>query len=459
MTCCPKSAGALATVRSFLPSTSISSIRASPRGPGRPKSADRAAGTLCDWSGACAGSSSSGSTWSRCSRSTTRARSPRCWRERCCTSSWRWSRLAAATAGATANRDSGIIASGMDLTFFAIVIMSAWVVGIAVAGLVMALRPGGIRVRLAAATGATGAPPSRRDEILLGGDAEVLGNVRGRVEAVQLRPESHELQSIELGTGLGLETQFVPASAILSADGRVVRLAESWIASPDGSDAKAATLRRDMSVKGAEGKRLGRLRLVCFDPASGRVTSLVIAGRGTPSLRLVPMARVQEVGPGSVVTDLRSSDWMKLQPFATDWEIRQAVMDQLAADPTLRAAQRSISVEVHDQVVTLAGYVADDSQTEQLARLIRSVPGVQQIDRRLITDEELAGAVTEAIRRDPAAAAAQVQVSAHDGTVDITGEAPDRATVRAIERVAGQVPGVQVLHNVVAVRKPAGLAS
>jgi len=348
----------------------------------------------------------------------------------------------------------------MDLTFFAIVIMSAWVVGIAAAGLAMVLRPGGAAIQLAGTGGAkAGAPTGPRDEILLGGDAEVLGNVRGRVEAVQLRPESHELQSIELGTGLGLETQFVPASAILSADGRVVGLAESWIESPDGSDDRAATLRRDMSVKGAEGKRLGRLRLVCFDPASGRVTSLVIAGRGTPSLRLVPMARVQEVGPGSVVTDLRSSDWMKLQPFATDWEIRQAVMDQLAADPTLRAAQRSISVEVHDQVVTLAGYVADDSQTEQLARLIRSVPGVQQIDRKLITDEELSGAVTEAIRRDPAAAAAQVQVSAHDGTVDITGEAPDRATVRAIERVAGQVPGVQVLHNVVAVRKPAGLAS
>ena len=113
-----------------------------------------------------------------------------------------------------------------------------------------------------------------------------------------------------------------------------------------------------------------------------------------------------------------------------------------------------ISVDVEDQVVTLRGYAADSSQTEQLARLIRSVPGVQQIDRRLITDEDLSRAVTEAIRRDRAAAAAQLQVSAHDGTVDITGEAPDRATVRAIERVAGQVPGVQVLHNMVAVRRP-----
>jgi len=343
----------------------------------------------------------------------------------------------------------------MDLTFLAILIMSGWVVAIAAAGLVMVLRPGGAAIRLGAAGGVAGAPTGRRDEILLGGDAEVLGNVRGRVEAVQLRAASRELQSIQLATGLGLETQVVPATAILSADGGAVRLAESWIESPDGSDAKAATLRRDMTVKGSDGKRLGRLRLVCFDPASGRVTALVIAGRGTRSQRVVPMDRVREVGPHGVITDLRSSDWVKLQVFATDWEIKQAVMDQLAADPRLRTAQRSISVDVEDQVVTLRGYAADSSQTEQVARLIRSVPGVLQIDRKLITDEDLSRAVTEAIRRDPGTSAAQVQVNAHEGTVDITGEAPDRATVRAIERVASQVPGVQVMHNMVAVRRPA----
>jgi osmotically-inducible protein OsmY len=67
--------------------------------------------------------------------------------------------------------------------------------------------------------------------------------------------------------------------------------------------------------------------------------------------------------------------------------------------------------------------------------------------------------VREAIERNPATSTAQLQVRAHLGTVDITGEAPDRATAQAIERIAGQVPGVQVLHNMVAVRKPAGLAS
>ena len=370
----------------------------------------------------------------------------------------RWSRFAAGTVAAR-DLDSGIIASDMDLTFAAIVIMSAWVVGIAGAGLVMVLRPGGVAVRLAPAGGPAAAPTGRRDEILLGGDAEVLGTVRGRVEAVQLRPQSRELQSIGLSTGLGLETQLVPATAILAADGRTVRLAESWTEMPDGSDAEAVTLRRDVAVKGTDGKRLGRLRLVCFDPASGLVTALVIAGPGTPSLRLLPIDRISEAGPDTIVTDLRGSDWPKLQPFATDWEIRQAVMEQLAADPKLRALQRSISIDVQDQVVTLRGYVADASQTEQVAQLIRSVPGVLQIDRKIITDEDLAGAVTDAIRRDAAASAAQVQVAAHDGTVDITGEAPDRATARAIERVAGQVAGVQVVHTMIAIRKPAALAS
>jgi osmotically-inducible protein OsmY len=347
----------------------------------------------------------------------------------------------------------------MDLTFFAILIMGAWVVGIAAAGLVMVLRPGGVAVRLAASRSAPAAPAGRRDDILLGGDAEVLGNVRGRVEAVRLRVDSRELDSIELGTGLGLETQLVPASAILAADGRVVQLADSWTEPPDGSDAKGVTLRHDAMVRGSDGKRLGRLRLVCFDPAARTVTALVIAGRGEPSLRLLPIDLVKEAGPDRVMTDLRSGDWTKLQPFATDWEIRQAVMEQFADDPTLRAVQRSISIDVQDQVVTLRGYVADDSQMERVARLVRSVPGVLHIERHLITDDGLARTVGEAIRRDAAASAAQVQVKAHDGTVDITGEAPDSASARAVERVASQVPGVQVLHGMVAVRRPAGLAS
>jgi osmotically-inducible protein OsmY len=370
-------------------------------------------------------------------------------------SSWLSLRFAIGTAP-LGNRDSGIIASGMDLTFFAILIMGGWVVAIAAAGLVMVLRPGGAAIRLAAASGATGASTGPRDEILLGGDAESLGNVRGRVEAVQLRPGSRELQSIELATGL--ETQLVPATAILSADGQVLRLAERWTEPSEEAQAAGLTLRADATVVSVEGKRLGKLRLVCFEPDSRMVTALVVARRGTEQ-RLLAIDRVKQAGPDQVVTDLRAADWAKLPLFATDWEIKQALTEQLIEDPRLRAGQRSMTIDVQDQVVTLRGYVTDQSEAEEVARIIRSVPTVLRVDRKLVTDADLARAVAAAIARDRAASAASVSVNAHYGTVDIIGEATDRATVRAIERVASQVPGVQVLHNMVAVRKPAGLAS
>jgi osmotically-inducible protein OsmY len=347
----------------------------------------------------------------------------------------------------------------MDLTLAAIVVMSAWVVAIAAAGLVMVLRPGGVAVRLAAAGGAAGAPTGPRDEILLGGDAEVLGNVRGRVEAVQLRPESRDLQSIELATGLGLETQPVPATAILSADGQVLRLAERWSESSDDATSNGLTLRADATVVSAEGKRLGKLRLVCFVPGSRLVTAMVVAGRGTPERRMIAIDRVKEAGPGRIVTDVKATDWGKLPPFATDREVRDTILERLAADPQLEALQRSLRIDVQDQQVRIQGYVPDRAKADRVTQLVRSIPEVLKLDLELVTDDGLAQAVTEAIARDPAASAATVNVNAHYGTVDITGEAPDRATAQAVERVAGQVPGVQVLHNMVAIRKPAGLAS
>jgi osmotically-inducible protein OsmY len=347
----------------------------------------------------------------------------------------------------------------MDLTFAAIVIMSGWVVAMVGAGLVMTLRPGGVAIRLGGSAGTAGVPTGRRDEILLGGDAEVLGNVRGRVESVQLRPESRELQSIELATGLGLETQSVPATAILSADGRVLRLADRWPELSEDVKSDGLMLRANATVVSTEGKRLGKLRLVCFEPNSRLVTALVVAGRGTPERRLVGIDRVTEAGADRIATDLKAGEWMKLPPFATDWEIREAIVGRLTGDPKLQALQRSLRIDVQDQLVTVRGYVADRDQVEQVASLIRSTPGVLQIDRKLMTDEDLTAAVTEAIERNPATSTAQLRVGAHLGTVDITGEAPDRATAQAIERVAGQVPGVQVLHTMVAVRKPAGLAS
>src|ERR1700738_3762392 len=111
----------------------------------------------------------------------------------------------------------------MDLTLAAIVIMGGWVVVMVAAGTAMSLRPGGVALRFAPAGAPAAGFTGRRDEILLGGDAEVLGNVRGTVEAVQLRPENRRLQDLELATGLGLEERQGAAGGHPSGHGPVGR--------------------------------------------------------------------------------------------------------------------------------------------------------------------------------------------------------------------------------------------
>src|SRR5437868_7833383 len=253
--------------------------------------------------------------------------------------------------------------------------MGGWVIAIAAAGLVMTLRPGSVAVRFAptgaAGTGSTG----RRDEILLGGVAEVFGNFRGRVRGVQLRPDNRHLEDVALASGL--EEDRVPATAIISADGQVLQLADSWSElTADGPAAEAATLRENATVMSADGKRLGKLRLVCFDETSRAVTGLVIAGRGKPSRRLLAIDRVIAAGSDRITTTVKAAEWSTLQPFATDWEIRQSLLQQLTGDPTLQALTRALSIDVQDQRARLRGYATDDAQAQPVAQGARAVAEV-----------------------------------------------------------------------------------
>lgn len=334
----------------------------------------------------------------------------------------------------------------MNLTFAAILILSLWVVGIVIAGLVLTLRPEGFGSRfgppVAAAT-----TSGERLEILLGGEAQVLGNPRGGVRALVVQPADRRLLGIELGGGL-IEGEAIPAAAIVDADGQVTSLADQWDELPLDQLTNAATLHANVSLVGSDGKRIGRLRLVCVDQASGIVTALVVSTRMTPSDRLVPMEHVVEAGPARIVTDLRAADVGGLAVFATDWDLRQQLQSVLSSEP---AVQRSLRVDIQDQRVRVQGYVADQTQADRVRSLISSVPGIVALDLKLVTDADLAQSIQTAINKDPQTSAAQVQVIARTGVVDIVGEVPDRPTARRIETVARQVDGVEVIHNMVAV--------
>lgn len=342
----------------------------------------------------------------------------------------------------------------MDLNLAAVVFMGGFVLAIVAAALVLAFRPEGGMVTISAAGRPAPEPAGRRDEILLGGETDALGTPSGRVQAVLVQPATLEIQGLAVSRGAGLlEDQFIRADAILAADGQTVYLAETWTPAAAEEAAGVVHLRHGAAVLSADRKRLGQLQVVCFDRESKVVTALVVAGgRGGNSLRLVPMERVQQAGPNRIVTAVRAAEWATLQPYASDRTIRQAVLDQLAGDPVLTPFLPSLGVEVRDQHVRLRGYVSERAQAERAAQLAAAAPGVLQVDQQIVSDDDLARAVSQAIGQEPATAAARVHVRSRFGRVEIGGSAPDPQTVRAIEDVAIRVPGVQAVHNLTMVQ-------
>ena len=334
----------------------------------------------------------------------------------------------------------------MDLNAAAVIFMGGYVVLIVVAGLVMSLRPGGVTVPfLATAVGGAGRT-GHREAILLGGEAEVLGNFRGHVQAVLLGARTGRLEEVTLASGGGLiEGGRVPAGAIVSADGRVLQLAEPWVEPDSDSEARALTLQKDVGLVSREGKRLGKLKMVCFDRDSGMATGLVVLGGGRSVL--VPIGRVKAAGPDRITTDLTGEEWRGLGVFAGDDEIKAAILDRLASDPVTQPFVRSLNVDVQDQRVRLRGYVRTQAQADHAAALARAVPGVPAVELAIHSDEGLARAVKEAIGGALGASAANLEVRSEFGQVDVVGEVPDRQALQRIDAIGSQVPGVSVFHN------------
>jgi osmotically-inducible protein OsmY len=341
----------------------------------------------------------------------------------------------------------------MDLNTAAVIFMGGYVLVIVVAGLVLSLRPGGGTVPLSLSGWSSAAAAGCGRAILLGGDVEAMGNFRGRVESVLVVAGTGRLDGVTVASSGGLiEGERVPAGAIESSDGRRLQIREPWSqAQPDGHG-PLVTLHRGASVFSAAGRRLGKLRLVCFDSNSGLVRGLILS-RGRRSNREVflPIQHVKAAGSERVDTDLRPEQLSGLQSYATDESIKEAVVERLEGDPALRPFARSLRVEVRNQRVQLSGYVRTQAEAEKAAEAARAVPGVIAVDRGMRSDEDLASAVREAISRDLGSSGTDVEVRSVLGQVDIVGRVHDRQAVRRIETAASRVPGVLVMHNLVTV--------
>jgi len=145
----------------------------------------------------------------------------------------------------------------------------------------------------------------------------------------------------------------------------------------------------------------------------------------------------------------------------TDAELQQDIMDELKWEPTLKAAE--IGVAVKDGVVTLSGYVDSFWKKWTAERAAARVFGVkavaEEIQVRLPgslkrSDEDIAGAVANALEWNVGVLYDRVKVQVQDGLVTLSGEVDWWYQRDAAEDAVRKLVGVVLVSNNITV-KPA----
>jgi len=145
----------------------------------------------------------------------------------------------------------------------------------------------------------------------------------------------------------------------------------------------------------------------------------------------------------------------------TDAELQQDIMDELKWEPTLKAAE--IGVAVKDGVVTLSGYVDSFWKKWTAERAAARVFGVkavaEEIQVRLPgslkrSDEDIAGAVANALEWNVGVPYDRVKVQVQDGLVTLSGEVDWWYQKNAAEDAVRKLVGVVLVSNNITV-KPA----
>jgi osmotically-inducible protein OsmY len=139
---------------------------------------------------------------------------------------------------------------------------------------------------------------------------------------------------------------------------------------------------------------------------------------------------------------------LKYIVMKTDYQIQEAVIDELKWDPSLNASQ--IGVAVKDGIVTLSGKVDFYSQKTGAERAAKKVAGVKAVAEDIQvgnsagnkkTDTEIAEAVLSALKWHTGVQEEKIKIKVEDGIITLEGEVEwelQRVSAKsAIENLAG----------------------
>ncbi|OZI18840.1 ornithine aminotransferase [Bordetella genomosp. 9] len=139
---------------------------------------------------------------------------------------------------------------------------------------------------------------------------------------------------------------------------------------------------------------------------------------------------------------------------ARDDELRQHVIDAMAADPAVDAAH--VGVSARDGIVTLSGAVANYTEKFDIERIVRKVRGVHGIAQEIavrhaadkqLDDDQIAERALSIIKWSAGIPEDNIQVTVQHGWVTLDGQVPWHFQRMAAEMAVRKLSGVTGITN------------
>lgn len=276
-------------------------------------------------------------------------------------------------------------------------------------------------------------------------DAEGAG---GSLLHVVVAPDTRAISAIGVRFGLVGREVFMPVSQVEEATQDLVQLRVTQAEAAKGAQSAPAgsvRLGRHTAVT-LDGKRLGRLAQVTFNRDTGALRHLVIDRLGGEVVAsALAISRLD--ANGVALASLGAGAAPVATPYRPDAELREDVIHALDQYPRMRVDLGGITVSAIDGVVWLRGHVSSDLNCRLAEDLAREVHGVAELHNQLISDNDLAAAVSRALARDPRTAEEHIGVYPVLGRVRLRGAVRTPIAHDAAAEIATTVPSAGEIIN------------
>lgn len=274
------------------------------------------------------------------------------------------------------------------------------------------------------------------------------------VTAVVVDPSTRGVIGLRIRFGIPPFTQrfYVPASAIRNANAAEIELtlpkAEIVTRGKVGPDAPNLT---EKTTIRSGNRRLGHLVQLTVARQTMALRHLVIEhGLGTEVL--VPAVDITaiEVGRGDAVqisVGEHVAHQQPLIPFRPDRELYDEIHRAIEGYQRLRIDMDGITIHAIDGVVWLEGYVSSELNRRLVQDQLINITGLAELHNNLVTDPEVAAAVSMALARDPRTAEERIGVYPALGVVHLRGFVRTREALDAAGQIAASVPGIKQVDN------------